>query len=407
MQLLFLTHRLPFPPNKGDKIRSYHILEHLACRHDVCVGAVVDDKDDLGVVAEVKARVQELVYGRIQARVRKLGALISVFRAKPISTSYFYSRRLQRDIDHLIERRRFDAVLCFSSPMAEYVLRSKHWGRRLNDTLLVMDLIDVDSYKWRQYAERSSNWRGWVYRYEAKHLAVYEKTIADTFHHVLVVSAQEKQVLAKHVTSPNVIVMSNGVDLSFFSPIHPKPARAADPTIVFTGVMDYWPNIEGATWFAEKIFPRIRVVVPEAVFFIVGSKPTSEVQTLARLPGVRVTGFVEDIRDYLCLADVCVVPLRIARGIQNKVLEAMAMGRPVVSTPQALEGIRAIPGRDLLAADDETAFAEHVIELLGDRAEAQAMGNRARACVERFYSWDRNLRILDEIFARHAASDGA
>jgi sugar transferase (PEP-CTERM/EpsH1 system associated) len=401
MQILFLTHRIPFPPNKGDKIRSYHILEYLAAHHDVYVGTLIDDKNDLRFVPAVQARVRALVYRRIRTRLRKLAAFMSVFRSKPISTSYFYSRGLQRDVDDLIDHHELDVVLCSSSPMAEYVLRSNHWGTKLNGTLLVMDLIDVDSHKWRQYARRASDWRRWVYRYEAEHLAAYEKTIAGRFHHVLVVSDQEKQIFEEHVlASSNVTVMSNGVDLHYFSPTHVRPPSDASATIVFTGVMDYWPNIEGVAWLAEKIFPRIRKVVPKAVFYVVGSKPTSEVEKLARLPGVRVTGFVDDVRDYLSAADVCVVPLRIARGIQNKVLEAMAMGRPVVSTPQALEGIRAVPGQDLIAADDETSFAESVIELLENRAGAEAMGARARACVERFYSWEGALKIMDEIFGQ-------
>lgn len=192
--------------------------------------------------------------------------------------------------------------------------------------------------------------------------------------------------------------MSNGVDLEFFSPAHPPGSMLGNASLVFTGVMDYRPNVEGVRWFVEHVFPRIRSQVPAARVFIVGNRPTAEVRRLERHRGVSVTGFVPDIRDYLAGATACVAPLRIARGIQNKVLEAMAMGRPVVTTPAAYEGIQATSGTDLVVADTEEAFATATVELLQNPAHAARIGRNARACVERRYSWATNLRVLEEIF---------
>jgi len=391
---------MPYPPNKGEKSRSDNMLEFLTAQHDVYLGSLIDDTADLQLTPEVKARVREFVFSTIRASTRKLAAFPNIVRSQPISVSYFYSKRLQRDIDDLIERIEFDAVLCFSSPMAEYLFRSRHWNGKLRRTTRVMDLIDVDSYKWVQYAQRASGLMKWIYHYEARHLAAYESKISDTFKHILVVSDREKQIFEDRIGGKNVAVMANGVDLAYFSPGQPGQATDAGPNIVFTGVMDYWPNIEGARWFAADVFPQIRRAAPKATFYVVGSKPTAEVKRLEQLDGVKVTGFVDDIRQYIGAAAVCVVPLRIARGIQNKVLEAMAMGRPVVSTSQALEGIKAVAGHDLLQADNADSFAEAVIELLRNREKAESLGRSARRCVEQFYAWDQNLSVLDKVLSR-------
>ena len=341
MRILFLAHRIPYPPNKGDKIRSYHMLQYLTERHDVYLGTLVDDKNDLVHIDALGRRVRGIVFRTFHPSLKKIAALVSLARTRPLSVAYFYCRRLQRDIDEWILQHEFDVVLCFSSPMAEYVLRSPHREARLKRSVLLMDLIDVDSYKWHQYAQLAKGWRKWIYRYEAAHLAEYERLIAKEFDHLLVVSAQEKQIFFDHVAEADITAVTNGVDLRFFSPVTKGSDSDQRPTLVFTGVMDYWPNVEGVTWFAEDIFPKIKAAVPEVVFYVVGSRPTAAVQKLGQIPGIRVTGFVEDVRDYLSIATVCVVPLRIARGIQNKVLEAMAMGRAVVSTRDAIEGIRA------------------------------------------------------------------
>ena len=403
MKVLFLAHRIPFPPNKGDKIRAFNILKYLTRRHEVSLACLVDDASDLQFVPEIDQRVNRLVFDRIRPQVKKLLALRGLLQSCPITVGYFYTPVLQRQIDDIIDAVDIDAFVCSSSPMAEYLFRSRHAGAKIRAGIKVMDLIDVDSYKWRQYAEQSPVWTSWIYRHEAEYLAEYEKRIARTFDHVLVVSEQEKSVFPGGGNTPNLEAMSNGVDLEFFKSDQLGTHAPVRPTLVFTGAMDYRPNIEGIRWFVESVFPRIQVAVPGVELLIVGNKPTPEVVRLGRLPGVVVTGFVEDVREYLARASVSIVPLRVARGIQNKVLEAMAMGKAVVCTLQAHEGIRATSGKELIVAEGTDDFSAATIDLLLDQGKAERLGLAARQCVEREYSWEDNLRLLDRILPVRSA----
>lgn len=400
MRLLFLAHRLPYPPNKGDKIRSFHMLDYLARRHEVHLGCLVDDRTDLRFLPEISARVSSLMFQRIRPRVRKILAMTAVLAGRPITVEYFYSRGLQAKVDVLLDRHAIDAVVCFSSPMAEYVFRSRHAKCRLADAVRLMDLIDVDSRKWEQYATQGSRVLRPIYRFEADHLAVYERRIAASFDRVLVVSEQEKSIFPGNGLADNIVPMSNGVDLEFFRPDACAAEAASRPTLVFTGMMDYWPNVDGVIWFAEAVLPRVQAAIPNLEFVIVGAKPTRDVERLGERRGVTVTGFVQDVRGYLARAHVCVAPLRVARGIQNKVLEAMAMGKAVVSTPEAFEGIHAVSGDEIVIAESAGAFADHLIALLRDPDRARRIGRLARARVVSDYAWEANLRILDPLLAR-------
>jgi sugar transferase (PEP-CTERM/EpsH1 system associated) len=243
----------------------------------------------------------------------------------------------------------------------------------------------------------------WVYRHEASTLATYERRIVRDFDRVFLVSSSEAALLDGSGSSGKVDAFSNGVDLDYFAPGFVSQASSslsdAGPLIVFTGVMDYRPNVEGVEWFARQVFPSVRSRVPDARFAIVGSRPTAAVQALAELSGVAVTGFVDDVRDWLARASVCVAPLLIARGIQNKVLEAMAMGKAVIATPEAFEGVSAVEGRDLLVAKAPIDFADKVVELLMDPQRAGTIGGCARQRVEQAYQWSTNLAVLDEVFA--------
>ena len=397
MRILFLTHRIPYPPNKGDKIRSYNILRYLVKYHEVYLGSLIDEKADIQYIDQLQSQVKEFIFDTIESRLKKIYCLCSILKNKPITVCYFYSRKLQKKIDTLLKNVDFDVLLCFSSPMAEYYFRSTHKNKK--PLIYIMDLIDVDSYKWVQYAEKSSGPKRLIYSYEARCLSQYEHYIAENFNHLLLVSEQEKNIFLQRSAATNLLVVTNGVDLDFFNPNYPNSQyKVKKPTLVFTGVMDYWPNIEGVQWFVKWIFPRIQITIPDVTFYIVGSRPTAEIQCLEQITGIVVTGFVDDVRDYIAMADVCVVPLRIARGIQNKILEAMAMGKPVVTTSQAFEGIKAISGEEIMSTDDEEMFAAAVIELLQNKYKAESIGKRARQCMEIHYSWDKNLSILDEIF---------
>ncbi|MEZ5591624.1 MAG: TIGR03087 family PEP-CTERM/XrtA system glycosyltransferase [Gammaproteobacteria bacterium] len=396
MRILFLTHRIPYPPNKGDKIRSYHILNYLIKSHEIYLASLIDQKKDKQFLLFLKEHTKKFIHDTINPSIKKIYCLSSLLTNQPITSCFFYSKSLQRAIDKLIVNNEIDIFFCFSSQMAEYIFRSKYLDR-IKEHICIIDMIDVDSCKWAQYAENKVGWRRWIYNYEARQLTNYEQKIIEFFDHVLVVSDQEKDLLIQKAQAANVLSIKNGVDSIFFDPDFRSKLRSRNPRIVFTGVMDYWPNIEGVQWFGEKIFPCIQKVIPSVEFFIVGSQPSSEIRRLGERNGIYVTGYVDDVRDYLSAADVCVAPLRIARGIQNKVLEAMSMAKAVVATPQALEGIQAEPGIEVLSAADEHSFATAVIELIQNKSKAQEMGELARECVQRDYNWEKNLSLLDSL----------
>jgi sugar transferase (PEP-CTERM/EpsH1 system associated) len=402
-RILMLAHRMPYPPNKGDKIRAFHVLRHLAQRHEVRLACLVDDPADLAHEVVLKDLVDHLAVARIDGRLRRLLSARALLSDRSVTVTHFYKPELQAVVDGWLDELPFDGVMCSSAATAEYLFRSRHWQAALKGAAKVMDLIDVDSTKWAQYAVDASPLMSWVYRHEASTLATYERRIVSDFDRVFLVSPSEAALLDGSGFSGKVDAFSNGVDLDYFAPGFVSQAASllsdAGPLIVFTGVMDYRPNVEGVEWFARQVFPSVRSRVPDARFAIVGSRPTAPVQALAELPGVTVTGFVDDVRDWLSRASVCVAPLLIARGIQNKVLEAMAMGKAVIATPEAFEGVSAVEGRDLIVAKAPIDFADKVVELLMNPQRAGRIGGCARQRVEQAYQWSTNLAVLDEVFA--------
>jgi sugar transferase (PEP-CTERM/EpsH1 system associated) len=269
----------------------------------------------------------------------------------------------------------------------------------------VLDFVDLDSDKWRQYGERSSGLLRWLYRREGERLLGYERRCAASFDASLFVSDAEARLFTSLApeSAARISVVGNGVDTDYFSPerSYPNPYSADEAVLVFTGAMDYWANVDAVTSFAREVFPLVHADIPQARFYIVGARPARTVLDLARRPGVRVTGTVPDVRPYLSHARVAVAPLRMARGVQNKVLEAMAMARPVVASPQALAGI--IPCAELLKCSTDTpeASARVLTRLLN---EPVGSGERLRAHVLEHYSWRVNLAKMDAILERRAPS---
>jgi len=265
---------------------------------------------------------------------------------------------------------------------------------------LIMDFVDVDSDKWGQYSKHARFPMSWVYALEGRRLADYERKVAETFDHSIFVTEAEAKIFRnKNLHIKNITAISNGVDLDYFSPTvsqHPSTINQ-QPVIVFTGVMNYFANVDGVVWFTKEILPLIRKEIPEIRFYIVGRNPTKEVLSLALDSSVTVTGYVPDTREYLKMAAVVAAPLRIARGIQNKVLEAMAMGIPVVATPQAFEGVEAEPGRDLILGGDVRKIAEGVIGLVKEGSLRKSIGDNARRTIEKNYCWSKNLEKLDNV----------
>jgi polysaccharide biosynthesis protein PslH len=395
--LVFLTHRIPFPPNKGDKVRSYHLLKHLAQRYRLLVGTVVDDPDDWRHVDALRDLCLDLCVVGVSPRVARVKSLAGLLRQEALTLPYYRHKALQVWVDRVIAEHAVKRAIVFSSAMAQYLD-----GYPTVTTLV--DFVDVDSAKWGQYAETKSGPVAWIYRRESTRLLAYERAVAQRAIASTFVTPAETalfQRLAPEVHG-KASAVSNGVNTEFFAP-DPHRANPFPPTetpIVFTGAMDYWPNIDAAVWFATDIMPRILESLPNAKFYVVGMNPAPAVRALAERGDTVVTGRVDDVRPYVQYAAIAVAPLRIARGVQNKVLEAMAMARAVVTTPACAIGVGASAGVELEVAESSEAFAAAVVKMVGtQRAESMGLAARAHVCAD--YNWDRNMSgMVDLLEAR-------
>jgi polysaccharide biosynthesis protein PslH len=394
-EILFLAHRAPWPPDRGDKIRSFHILQKLKTIAPVHVAAFADDARDVEYAEAARGELASL-HVEIRDKPQWLAGIEALARDKPVSLTAFGSRTMQDWVDERLASGKISHIFVFSGQMAQYVPK-KFAGR------LIMDFVDVDSAKFESYADAGGGFMRWIHAREAKKLAEFEAEIAAHADTSLLVSQAEANLFRQRSGAKNVIALGNGIDTVFYDPaakfkkLHPV---FPDPLIVFTGQMDYRPNIEAVADFAKNAFPAIRAAHPETTFAIIGRNPTQTVVDLSALPGVMVTGAVDDVRTWLAGADIVVAPLRIARGIQNKVLEAMAMARPVVASTAAAEGIAAKDNKHFRIAKSAEQEAKIVCELLADNDARQALGNAARAHVIDQYGWDRQLAALDRIMQR-------
>ncbi len=388
--LLLLVHRMPYPPNKGDKIRSYHLLAHLAARYKVHLGTFVDDPDDwqhADTVKQLCCTTHIAPLKPFAAKIRSLGALAG---GRALTLDYYRDAGMQAWVRKTLGLYPITKVVVFSSAMAQY-------AEDIAGASRIIDFVDVDSDKWSQYAEKKPWPLSWLYRREGRTLLWYERQIAHDFDASLFVSQAEADLFRQRVPESvqRIGHFSNGVDTDFFSPErqYDNPYGPDEAAIVFTGAMDYWPNVDAVQWFAEAMLSAIRARNEKAVFYIVGARPTEQVRALGKLPGVKVTGTVPDVRPYIAHARVSVAPLRIARGIQNKVLEAMAMAKCVVVSAAALEGIDAEPGREVLLAGSEQQFIDAISALLS--TSLPEIGRAARYKVLSQYGWASNLKKLD------------
>lgn len=417
--LLFLAHRIPYPPNKGDKIRSWHLIKHLSQDYRIHLGCFIDDPEDWHhqqTLAACCASVHCLGLPPLRAYTRGLGALA---RGLPITLPFYYQKRMRDWVLETIRENNISQAFAFSSSMAQYLE-----DPRLPPLRRVIDFVDVDSDKWGQYAATKPQPLRWVYQREQRLLAAYEHRIARDFDAALLVSEDERALFCKGLperVASRVHSLPNGVDTDYFDPaLTPagslpeeagqepaepgkrNPARTdASPFIVFTGAMDYWANEDAVLWFSDEVWPRLQASHPELRFLVVGSRPTARIRDLDQRPGIQVTGRVADIRPYLAAARFAVAPLRIARGIQNKVLEALAMGRPVVATSMALEGLEAPPELDLHEADEAEAFTRACQGLLERPESGPVSANRDH--VVRHYSWEGQLQPLKALIQGRTA----
>ncbi len=391
-EILFLSHRPPWPPDRGDKIRSWHLIERLARIAPVHLACLADDAAEAAIPPPAgllaSSRIEPRRIGKARAAVSGLAG------GRPLLLSLFDSAALRAHVRQLLADRPIGCIMAYSVQMAQFVPED-HGAARF-----VMDFVDVDSAKFESYARTGNPLMRAVYAREARLLSAYENEVARRADAGLFVSDAEAALFRARsgLGADRIRPLCNGVDLAYFDPVpHRERPDAPHPLIVFTGQMDYRPNIEAVTGFARDVLPLIRTARPDAHFAIVGRRPDPAVQALAGLPGVIVTGEVPDVRGWLDAADVVVAPLGIARGVQNKVLEAMAMARPVMASPAAFEGIEARPGEELLVADGAAAQARAVLDLLVDPALAYRLGVAARARIEADYGWAACLAALPGI----------
>lgn len=389
MDILFLVHRVPFPPDRGDKIRSFHMLRYLSQRARVHLIAFADDERDEGYAADLAPYTASVTLVR-RAKSQARAAAEALVSKRPISLTAFHDRQFATGVRASLALHPIQSILVFSGQMAQYVPADVRQR-------MVMDFVDMDSAKFGAYAANAHGPVRWLMAREERRLFAFEAEVAARADASLFVSEAEARLFRDRAGAGRVMVVENGIDTGFFDPdaTSVMPAAGQGPLLVFTGQMDYRPNVEGALWFADAVWPELRRRHPELRFALVGRNPTSDLRQLERRPGVIVTGEVADVRPWLAAASAAVAPLRIARGIQNKVLEAMAMARPVVATDAAAEGID--HGGTVIAAHDAAALADAVDRLLADPELARRLGAAARARVIARYGWDARLAPLDAL----------
>ena len=391
--LLFLCHRIPYPPNKGDKIRSYNILKFLCESYQVHLGAFVDDPEDFQYESAIASMCASHCLLPLDSRLGKLRSLSGFIKGTPLGLPYYANKKMQNWVDATVDQYELTGALVFSSTMAQYLV-----GDRFTHLKRYIDFIDIDSDKWAQYKNQASLIMKLVYGYEARMLFEWEKKVTNEFDYSFFVSEKEAALFKKLVPDnmEKISYFNNGVDTGYFSCEHSftSPYSDGGNVIVFTGAMDYWANVDAVVWFANEVLPTVCDRVDKTKLYIVGSKPDDKVKALAASPHVEVTGAVDDVRPYLAHASVAVAPMRIARGVQNKVLEAMAMALPTVTTSQGYEGINAVTSRDLIVVDEVGEWVDTLVKILKIEDDNKSMGASARNLVVGEYSWQGSLSTL-------------
>ena len=409
MRILFLAHRTPYPPNKGDKIRAFNLLSHLAKSHDVTLLYWVDDPEDLNHTPFLRSLCRGRVIPVRLNRTLAMGrALRSLLQGGSFTEGFYSAKPFQRELDNVLHGAPFDAVFVYSSAVASY-------AKNIDARTKIVDFVDVDSVKWRQLAEVSRFPLSLLYSLEHSRLAKFEISVSRWATRSLFVSHAEAELFKKTGGEGSIDFLSNGTDLELRRlpleqiPYHLAGADRGSPAegekLIFVGTMDYSPNIDAVRHFAQDIFPLIRKKFSRSVFEVVGRRPAKSVRRSSQIDGVRVVGEVDDVRAYLVRADVSVAPMRIARGVQNKVLEAMAVGVPVVATPPAIEGIEVRDGEEVLIGTTADEFANQVIRVLSDAELRKAVTKKAWNKMNQCYNWELVGAKLDRLLTSPPISE--
>ncbi|MFQ5774656.1 MAG: TIGR03087 family PEP-CTERM/XrtA system glycosyltransferase [Kiloniellaceae bacterium] len=398
MKILYVCHRFPFPPNRGGKIRPFNMIKHLSDRHEVTVASLARSAEEARAGEGIAPHCHTYLMETVSAPGAMVRMVLGAPTPKPASMAYFYAPTLKRRIREEIERTAFDLIFVHCSSVAQYV-------EDVTSVPKILDFGDMDSHKWLDYARVRRFPVSLVYLLEGAKLRRAEVRLARRFDYCTCTTRAEFETLEGYGVGTPAGWFPNGVDLDYFAP----GAAPYDPeAIVFVGRMDYFPNQRGMLDFCANVLPRIRAQRPGARLAIVGANPSRAVRDLANLPGVTVTGTVADVRPFLAGAAVAVAPLEIARGTQNKILESLAMGVPVVASEVAARGVDAVPGEHLLAAGSADDFAAQILRLMAHPAERRRFAEAGRARAETHHDWQASMRrldaLIDDCLARTAGS---
>ncbi|MBX3685966.1 MAG: TIGR03087 family PEP-CTERM/XrtA system glycosyltransferase [Rhodocyclaceae bacterium] len=391
MNILYVCHRFPFPPKRGGKIRPFNMIRHFSeAGHKVTVCSLARSDDEAAEGRGIAPHCERFEMAVVSNPFQTLRMVARLPTPTPSSLGYFYSRDLQRAIDAALERERFDLIFVHCSSVAQYV-------EHVRDIPKILDFGDMDSQKWLEYGKYKPFPLSLGYRLEGAKLEREEKRLARCFDMSTATTRAEWETLESYGAAAHTDWFPNGVDATFFKP----DAEGYDEdSLSFIGRMDYYPNQECMLEFCAKTFPLVRAKRPQAKLLIVGADPSPEIRRLGELPGVTVTGSVPDVRPYILRSAAMVAPLNIARGTQNKILEAMAMGVPVVTSPMGAGGVDALDEEHFLVGRTPEEYAHHALRIMGNPEER---GRLARAGRERMltnHDWSASMRRLDGIVER-------
>jgi len=385
MRILFITPRFPYPPLKGDQVRSYNQIRILSQKHSITLLSFVESREELNHVPMLKRFCSYIETMELSPLRSCLNVVLGLFSPLPLQTHYYYSSEMDKKIRTVTENNNFDVVHVQLIRMARYLA---HFDK----TPKAIDLIDALSLNMeRRYRYDKGIFELGAYL-EWQRVKRYEAEVCTQFDQVVVVSPVDKKVIGPF---EKININPNGIDTEAF----PFVLEGREPsTIIFTGNMGYFPNVDAVRWFSQNIFPLIKAQIPNVRFYVVGANPHKDIQRLGANENIITTGFVDSIHKYLARATVAVCPMRSGSGIQNKVLEAMASGTPVVATEYVLGGIQATPGEDIIMANEPAEFAHQVIELLNNPSLRQRVAVKARQLIEKKYTWEISVRQLERIY---------
>lgn len=404
MDIVFLSHRVPYPPNKGEKIRTFNQIKYLSEKgHNIVVFSPLENTEDTKHLKELE---QHYCKASFSAASPGKGALLKgLLRGQALSVANFYSKALQQQLDHFLATNRMDAIVCTSSSMAEYLFKSGELERlQKNETKLVMDFMDLDSDKWKQYQKLKPFPLSLIYWREAHLIAQYERKIHDVFNAGLFISQAEIDLFLTNTKDQHKLhEIGNGMDTDFFAPAT-TPKSTTGPVLLFTGVMDYLPNEDAVCWFVDEAWKSVKKKHPQASFIIAGMNPSNRVKQLEQYQGVIVTGFVDDIRQYYDQAHIFIAPFRLARGVQNKVLQAFACALPTITTSMGCEGIDANHGEHVLIANTMDETIQAIDTLIENNTLAESISSNALDLVRKRFSWQGKLAPLEQILSHNGPS---